>query len=272
MDDKACVEFLQWALPKLHMRWEGFRKVRGQVCKRINRRLQTLKLPDVKSYQEHLRCHREEWEVLDGLCRVSVSRFYRDRMVFSALQSQILPAAVRSMRDRGEALLRVWSAGCGAGEEPYSLKILWEFGAMEQTSQTNIEIVATDSDRRQLARAVRACYPYSSIKNLTEDWRRNAFVEVDGEFCLSAPLRRDVRFLCQDVRHDIPPGAFDLILCRNLVLTYFDDDLQRQILRRLAGILQPNGFLIVGIHEILPKDYDEFAVLSQRLGIYRRRV
>jgi chemotaxis protein methyltransferase CheR len=73
------------------------------------------------------------------------------------------------------------------------------------------------------------------------------------------------------VRVETPPGVFDLILCRNLIFTYFEDNLQRQILRRLANALQPEGFLVTGIHETLPQDYDGFAARSQRLGVYQRR-
>lgn len=273
MDDKACVEFLQWALPGLRMRWAGFRKVRHQVCKRINRRLQFLQLPDIKSYQEYLQRHREEWAVLDGLCRVTISRFFRDRLVFSSLQSLILPELVQRMERRGDTALRIWSAGCAAGEEPYSLSILWDLDVKERAAdtQTKIEIIATDSDQRLLDRAIEACYPYSSVKNLPEDWRRRAFVESDGAFCLCPPFRQYVNFICQDVRVETPPGIFDLILCRNLIFTYFEDELQRQILRRMANALQPEGFLVIGIHETLPQDYDDFVARSQRLGAYQRR-
>jgi len=273
MDDKPCVDFLQWALPGLCMRWAGFRKVHHQVCKRINRRLQALQLQDIAAYQDYLQRHREEWTVFDGLCRVTISRFFRDRLVFSNLQSTILPELVQRMRGRGETALRVWSAGCAAGEEPYSLSILWEFDVKERAgdAQTKIEIIATDSDQQLLDRAVAACYAYSSIKNLPEDWRRRAFDESDGVFCLCPPFRQYVKFICQDVRVDIPPGVFDLILCRNLVFTYFDDNLQRQILRRMEKALQPEGFLVIGIHETLPQDYDDFVARSQRLGVYQRR-
>ena len=272
MEDKACVEFLQWALPLLKMRWAGFRKVRNQVCKRINRRLQSLQLPNIKAYQEYLQRHQEEWAVLDGLCRVTISRFFRDRLVFSSLQAVILPELVQGMRGRKETTLRIWSAGCAAGEEPYTLGILWELELRQRTAElpTQIDIIATDADQQLLDRAIRACYPYSSVKNLPEDWCRRAFFKHNGEFCLRPPFRNYVRFICQDVRNETPPGVFDLILCRNLAFTYFEDEVQRQILRRLADVLQAGGFLVLGIHETLPQDYDGFAVWSQRLGIYRR--
>jgi chemotaxis protein methyltransferase CheR len=273
MDDNACIGFLQWALPGLHMRWAGFRKVRNQVCKRIGRRLQALQLQDVAAYQDYLQRHREEWMVLDGLCRVTISRFFRDRLVFSSLRSAILPGLVQRMRARGETALRIWSAGCAAGEEPYSLSILWELDikCRAADAQATINIIATDSDRQLLDRAVAACYPYSSIKNLAEDWRLRAFVEHDGEYCLRPSFRQNVKYVCQDVRGETPPGVFDLVLCRNLVFTYFDDELQRRFLRRLDLALQPQGFLVTGIHETLPQDYDGFAAWSQRLGIYQRR-
>lgn len=273
MNDKACVEFLQWVLPELHMRWEGFRKIRSQVCKRINRRLQALQLQNVAAYRDYLRQHREEWPVLDGLCRVTISRFYRDRLVFSTLKSAIFPELLRQMRERDEARLRIWSAGCAAGEEPYSLSILWEFDVKERAAdtQTKIEIIATDSDQNLLDRAVKACYPYSSIKNVPEDRRRRAFVETDGAFCLRRAFKKEVDFMCQDIRIEMPPGIFDLISCRNLVFTYFDDELQGRILRRLADALHPQGLLVIGIHETLPQEYDGFKAFSKRLGIYQRR-
>jgi len=273
MDDRACVEFLQWALPGLRMRWEGFRKVRRQVCKRIGRRLQALQMQDIAAYRDYLQSHREEWAVLDGLCRVTISRFFRDRPEFSSLQSLIMPESVQRMTRRGETMLRLWSAGCAAGEEPYSLSILWELDVKGRAAdeRTKIEIVATDSDQRLLDRAAAACYPYSSVKNIPADWRRRAFLENDGEFSLRPSFSRHVAFICQDVRIATPSGLFDLILCRNLVFTYFDADLQSRILRRLANVLQPGGLLVVGIHETLPKDYDGFTARSQRLGIYQRR-
>ena len=81
MKDDRCVGFLQWLLPQLHMRWQGFRKVRTQVCKRIQRRISELELTDVDAYRQYLLTHADEWRILDHSCRVTVSRFYRDKVV-----------------------------------------------------------------------------------------------------------------------------------------------------------------------------------------------
>ena len=92
MRDEDCVAFLQWALPRLHMRWTGFRKVRAQVCKRLQRRLGQLGLGGLGDYRHHLAGHGEEWPILDGLLRITISRFYRDKGVFAFLADRVLPS------------------------------------------------------------------------------------------------------------------------------------------------------------------------------------
>ena len=82
MDDGQYVEFLQWALPRLHMRWPGFRKVRRQVRKRIRKRITALHLGGLDEYRNYLNRNSAEWSVLDSFCRITISRFYRDRVVF----------------------------------------------------------------------------------------------------------------------------------------------------------------------------------------------
>ena len=130
MRDRDCVTFLQWALPRLRMRWPGFRKVRGQVCKRITRRMAALEVDGVPGYEAYLEGHPEEWEVLDALCRVTVSRFLRDRGVWSLIQGEVLDTLARAAREEDREAIRCWSAGCGSGEEPYSLSLVWRLGPL----------------------------------------------------------------------------------------------------------------------------------------------
>ena len=85
MRNEECVRFLQWALPQLNMRWSGFRKVRKQVCKRVDRRRVELGMDSVERYQAYLQQNPEEWDQLDSLCRITISRFHRDKGVFAVL-------------------------------------------------------------------------------------------------------------------------------------------------------------------------------------------
>ena len=121
MIDTECVRFLQWALPQLHMRWPGFRKVRKQVCKRLGRRLKELGLVDTDAYRQYLVQQPEEWLILDRLCRVVVTRFYRDKRVFETLVEEVLPELATTALAAGDKTLRCWSIGSASGEEPYTL-------------------------------------------------------------------------------------------------------------------------------------------------------
>ena len=249
MTDADCVAFLQWALPRLDLRWPGFRKVRRQVCKRIARRMAALGLPGIEAYRAYLSAHQNEWAVLDGFCRITISRFYRDRAVFEHLAQDVFPALAASARSGPVAC---WSAGCASGEEPYSLAILWQLAAQKAAGWPPLSIVATDADAHLLTRARVACYPPGSLRDAPAGWRDTAFEQRNGQLCLRDSFRRPVRFLQQDIRAEMPPGPFDLILCRNLAFTYFAPAVQARVLARLEDRLADDGWLVVGRREMLP--------------------
>jgi len=248
MKDAQCVAFLQQTLPRLGMRWAGYRKVRRQVCKRIDRRLHALGLADIESYAGYLETHPEEWESLDAFCRISISRFCRDRGSFDRLAQEVLPRLAQGV----SGALRCWSVGCASGEEPYSLRLIWAFCLQSRFPAVTLEILATDADPGLLERARRACYPPSSLRELPRDWIERAFERSDDLYRLRPELRAGVELRCQDVRSELPEQSFHLVLCRNLVFTYFDEPLQRRCLARLAARLEPGGLLLVGAHESLP--------------------
>src|SRR4030065_552194 len=91
MQDTECVALLQWALPRLQRPWAGFRKVRKQVCQRVERRRRTLALPDIAAYRAYLETHADEWQALDDLCAITISCFYRDTAMGEALTTEGLP-------------------------------------------------------------------------------------------------------------------------------------------------------------------------------------
>lgn len=268
--DPEGVRFLQWCLNKLGLRWPGFRKVRRQVYKRLNRRMQELGLPGIAAYRDYLENHPAEWSTLDTLCWISISRFYRDPGVFRYLEQAVFPRLAETAQARGKTTLCCWCAACSAGEEPYTIAILWRQVFATQFPSLALQIVATDIDPRAIRRAERGCYPASSLKHLPAAWRQQALLASGEDFCVKAEFRRAVTFRVEDIRARMPEGPYDLILCRNLVFTYFDEMLQREMLPRLAGRLVPGGALIIGKLESLPEGAWEIEPWSRALGIYRR--
>jgi chemotaxis protein methyltransferase CheR len=269
MDDESCVHFLQWALPQLRLRWCGFRKVRGQVCKRIQRRLNELGLESPAAYRSYLDAHPDEWQRLDSFCRITISRFYRDRAFFEQLEETVLPGVFRLALERGDSELRCWSVGCASGEEPYSINMIWK---SDETKDLPMRITATDVDKTVLERARCACYPKSSLRDLPERWVRDAFDSSGDDYRLKEEFRRDVTLVKQDIRHELPAGDYHLILCRNLALTYFSEELQKQVVAAILTRLVPKGFLAVGTRELLPEGEWPLDGWGGDGGIYVKKV
>jgi chemotaxis protein methyltransferase CheR len=267
--DSDCVEFLQWALPGVRKRWAGYRKVRRQVCRRVELRIRELGLAGVDAYRDYLESTPEEWPRLDGLCQVTISRFRRDRGVFEFLERSVLPELATEARARGRPLA-AWSAGCASGEEPYTLVLGWEYLLRSSFPTMEFGVLATDADRTMLTRARAAAYGEASLRELPPRWRREAFVRRGGRCHLRPRFRQLVTFMEHDVRGPAPDGPFDLVLCRNLAFTYFDLSLQREVAEQLALVARPGGALVIGSHETLPENSAAFAPWRANLGVYRR--
>jgi chemotaxis protein methyltransferase CheR len=254
MNDAECVTFLQWALPRLQLAWPGFRKVRKTVCRRVTRRYREFGLGDVAAYRSYLEVTPHEWQALRSLCSIPISRFCRDRRVFESLEHVVLPELATAAIRRGDSTLECWSAGCASGEESYTLSILWHLRlAARYSSRLQLHVFATDIDRVLLRRASVACYRPSALKELPASWRARAFEERGGEYCVREVFRAPVRIAHQDLCTTLPNQRFDLILCRNVVFTYFAPELQRELAQRLIERLHPGGALVLGLHELFPQ-------------------
>lgn len=251
MSDADCVALLKWAIPRLGRRWDGYRNVRGQVCKRVRRRATELGLPDLTAYRARLEADPAEWSVLDALCGVTISRFYRDRAIWDALGAEVIPRLAEAALTAGEEL-RCWSIGCASGEEPYTLSILWELGFMDRYPGVRLRILATDVDAQVLERAKRARYESASLRELPARWQTEAFEARDGSFVLRERFRVAVELRREDLRCAAPAETFRLILCRNVAFTYFDPTKQREALAHLVAHLAEDGALVLGANERLP--------------------
>ena len=271
MNDPELVAFLQWAIPRLGMRWRGYRKVRARVRKKLHERFRELGLSDIVAYRDRLEAHPQEWADLDALCRITISRFHRDRGVFDHLRRVVLPGLAERASERDAEAVRCWSAGCASGEEPYTLRILWEQGLSAGRARVPLWIVATDVDERLLERAREGRYPASSLKELPRELLEPAFVRDGEQFRVRDELRAGVEFRRQDIREAMPAGPFDLVLCRNLAFTYFDEEGQREVLRGIDERLVAGGYLVVGAHESLPEGVPDLVSCPTQPGLWQKR-
>jgi len=251
MKDTDCIAFLQWALPHLDLRWLGYRKVRRQVCRRIARRVTELQLHDLAAYGRRLEADPAEWQALDDCCRITISRFFRDRRVFETLRTRVLPdVAARAARQGREA--RIWSAGCASGEEPYTLKILWDLEIARSYRYVPLSLVATDIDAGMLARARQGIFEATSLRELPSRFIGEAFDHTDNRYSVKPEYRRGIDFIVQDLRAQAATGPFDLVLCRYVAFTYFAEQLQRRTLQHILTQLLPGAYLVIGTHEQIP--------------------
>lgn len=255
MSTNKGTSFLQWALPKMGYRWDGFRKPRNQVLSRIRDRIEDLGLSGgFDEYRTYLGDHPEEWETLDKLCDVTISKFFRDRKVWEYLRDEILPEIL------SDKPVSIWSVGCCNGEEAYSLAIISEQPAKESggyVTSTDINILATDRNEQVLRRAGKGCYPAGALKELTDEEISTYFRKLDDEneedYQIEERLKETIEFENRDIQESLPDRTFDLILCRNLVFTYFTEERQAEFLDKLKPRLKERSYLVIGSNETLPK-------------------
>jgi chemotaxis protein methyltransferase CheR len=108
------------------------------------------------------------------------------------------------------------------------------------------------------------------MKELPASWRDRVFARDDDAYCLKPEYKRNIEFLEQDIRRELPVGPFDLILCRNLVFTYFDDALQLKVVSRLVDAMHDDAALVIGVHEKLPEGAKGLLKWFDKQRVYRK--
>ncbi|MCL5960867.1 MAG: protein-glutamate O-methyltransferase CheR [Chloroflexi bacterium] len=189
---------------------------------------------------------------------INVSEFFRIPDKFEYLRRQILPGLLAKNRR-----LKVWSAGCSNGSEPYSLSIvLSELAPLGQW-----KILATDIDSTILDRARIGVYPSADLKNLKPELLTKYFVKVGGQFQVIDQVKNKVQFKVHDLLRQHYEADLDLIVCRHVVI-YFTDDAKDEIYRKFYQSLRPGGVLFIGGTELIrrPQDvgYESLAVSFYR--------
>jgi len=221
------------------------------VKRRIASRVRANGCADAGAYLALLRRSDDELDTLLSTLTIHVSHFFRNPSTFRVLEEAVLPELIERAGQRPERSLRLWSAGCSSGEEPYSLALLLH---ELPTAGLKLTITGSDLSPRILAQARLGEFDAQRLSEVPERVRETYFERLEGtRFRLRDKVRRMVSFRRQNLLTDEPYPDADLILCRN-VLIYFSREQQAQILRRFAAALGTGGFLVLGRAETLVGD------------------
>jgi len=253
------------------------RRERGLDCSQykdsfLRRRLAVrMRARFADTYQDYLvtlRSDPAEFDALLVALPINLSYFFRDSAVFEALRYAVLGTLVA--RRAQTRHLTVWSAGCASGEEPYSVAMILTDLLGPALSRWKVQIHATDVDADVLDRARRGVYRAVSFQNLQADFVERYFAKDGGMYALQPAIRQLVTFRQHDLTTPPPLPRYDLILCRN-VLIYFARQHQERIVRHLLDHLEPGGYLMLGMTEMLPLALtSRLEAVDGRLRIYRK--
>lgn len=238
---------------------------RELVYSRLRRRLRALNLDSFAAYRaivEGPDGADEQVRMINAIT-TNLTGFFRERHHFDFLGNGLLPALPRT-----ERRLRIWSAGCSSGEEPYTLAMTLR-RSMPDIDQWDARILATDIDTDMVAVGSAGQYPMERAAAIPEELRRAHVRRIDSETVGMAPeLKALIAFRNLNLLGPWPmKGKFDVIFCRNVVI-YFDKATQRSLIDRFAELLVPNGHLFVGHSETLHNITDRFHHIGRT--IHRR--
>lgn len=233
------------------------------VRSRINRRLRKLKLDSFSEYTRFVESEqgRDERQIMISSLTTNVSNFFREPHHFDILRNQVLPPLLKHARAGGR--VRLWSAGCSTGQEPYSIAMtLLELAP--DTANLDIKILASDIDPNVIATARQGYYEDKSAGDIGENLQKKFLEPVKNGSRSGFIIREEVRHLISfrelNLLRPWPiSGKFDVIFCRNVVI-YFDEETQLSLWSRFEEATAPGGWLFVGhserLSEKLETDYE----------------
>lgn len=222
--------------------------------KRLNKRLKYFHLSSFKDYYYRLRYSHdrdEELSTVIDLMTTNETYFFREDFQLKTFTEEILPEIMKNKRGTGDRSLRIWSAGCSSGEEPYTIAMLMLQNP--EFRRWDVEIVGTDISKQVLSVAREGVYGKSSFRCTDDYYIQRYFSEIDDKLRISDHVKRLVTIShlnLLDHKRVSLLGRMDVIFCRNVII-YFDLDAKKKVISRLYDQLHKGGFLLLGHSESL---------------------
>jgi len=221
------------------------------IKRRLLSRMRSTSTTTHEEYLRYLKANHQELENLRNALTINVTEFFRDNEVYEFMKKDILPNLFRQ-RDR----IRIWSAGCSTGEEPYSLAIVLS-ELIAQNPKLSAQISATDIDKVVLAKAQEGIYTPKAMVKLSESQIHRHFTKLpDGNFQVKPHLKELIRFRPHDLMSGVPVSRWlDLITCRNVTI-YFNEKQKDELAKMFHGALVSGGYYVMGKTEYLGRQVD----------------
>jgi two-component system CheB/CheR fusion protein len=240
---------------------------RPSLSRRVDHRMAHLGISDYGEYLAYLEAHGDEFRLLFNTILINVTAFFRDGAPWDYLRTDIIPQILAQTRPDGP--IRIWSAGCASGEEPYSLAILFAEALGRAGFERRVKIYATDADEDALKQARGAVYSSRQVAGVPPELLDRYFDVVGDRFAFDKDLRRAVIFGRHDLIQDAPISRVSLLVCRN-TLMYLNAASQARILARLHFALADGGFVLLGKAEMLMTRSPQFAAVDLRHRVFRK--
>lgn len=212
--------------------------------KQMKRRIDTLisknGIADYNEYVQTLKSDKERFEEFVNYITINVSEFYRNPDQWKLLDQEIVPELLRKYGRN----LKIWSAACSTGDEPYSLVM----ALSRHLPLSQIKIQATDLDKQVIQKAKVGLYSEKSVVSVPKDLKDKYFTRVGSSYQISDEIKRRVEFKEHNLLRDPYPTGYHLIVCRN-VLIYFTEEAKCDVYRKFQKALAPGGILFIGSTE-----------------------
>jgi len=238
------------------------------LTRRIQRRMQILKIATASEYLIHLHADEEESHALFRELLIGVTAFFRDPEAFDALRETVLPSIFENKGP--DNMVRIWVAGCSTGEEAYSMAILCHEFCKTIEKPPEFQIFATDIDERALQTARAGTYPSGIEEQISPERLRTYFVKRGKRFQVTKQIREHVLFSKHNLISDPPFSRQDMISCRNLLI-YLGAHLQEKLIPLFHYALRPSGFLFLGPSETISSHGELFRALDAKFRISQRK-
>lgn len=264
VSDKGLPELIQDVQKRLGIQLTNYKQ--DYIKRRMLSRMNSTRSKDFVEYHQYLRTHPEEEEKLRNALTINVTKFFRDLDVFDLVKKEVFTTLLRDKRS-----IKVWSAGCSSGEEPYTYAIiLHELGKTGQPFHGSI--LATDIDEEMLKKARLGIYEKNALENMSpEQISRHFDKKEDGKFHIKDHIKQIVRFQSHDLMGGQPPSrGFDMVSCRNVTI-YFNEQQKKDLVRLVHESLVKDGFYIMGMSEYMAKDVEHlFKAYRPMLKVFQK--